>query len=394
MQQGKKKNRFRQRGGAEKFICKTARGSLAQGEQGESDCEVEKSEPLKVREHRKVSLDGAPDDWVETLNQQIWFTFYLAFTYSQDKSFEESAGKTKALLCVPEMIFRPDIRRQWTEATWHPQRKGKSGRGESGTQRVPDVLRRTMKDRKSSPHDSKLEAPCGNLGGNLQIVLFWLWPLAKKPWLFGFGTKAKAKPKSWPDGAFGLACPSLRPKPGQKAKASGPPLYKFDEKPWLRPKPGQAKPRPIILAWPGISASQSHSKPGQSHGFQAKPKPEHHYLQKRKWLCRPERRNCYDLSPPLAPPPFFLLYRSALGNLKHCASSRQQLSASGKGAAVSQSSCLFSHLSLISFKNSGGTFYEVSGDVNLAVHNNQLPDRIGRYFCDIQGAVVWTGEGR
>ncbi|KAJ7483772.1 hypothetical protein B0H11DRAFT_1914639 [Mycena galericulata] len=32
----------------------------------------------------------------------------------------------------------------------------------------------------------------------LLLVMFWLWPQAKKPWLLGFGTKAKAKPKSWP----------------------------------------------------------------------------------------------------------------------------------------------------------------------------------------------------
>ncbi|KAJ7694554.1 hypothetical protein B0H17DRAFT_1178558 [Mycena rosella] len=36
-------------------------------------------------------------------------------------------------------------------------------------------------------------------------VMFWLWPQAKKPRLFGFGTKAKAKPKFWPELAVGLA---------------------------------------------------------------------------------------------------------------------------------------------------------------------------------------------
>jgi hypothetical protein len=37
---------------------------------------------------------------------------------------------------------------------------------------------------------------------------------------FGFGTKAKAKPKIWPGLAFGLAWQYLGPTPGQKAKAS------------------------------------------------------------------------------------------------------------------------------------------------------------------------------
>ena len=48
-------------------------------------------------------------------------------------------------------------------------------------------------------------------------------------------------------------------------------------RPWPEPKPGQAKPKPTVLAWLGIFGSQSHIKPGQSHGFQAKPKPAHHY---------------------------------------------------------------------------------------------------------------------
>ncbi|KAJ7697139.1 hypothetical protein B0H17DRAFT_1130455 [Mycena rosella] len=37
------------------------------------------------------------------------------------------------------------------------------------------------------------------------VVMFWLWPQAKKPRLFGFGTKAKAKPKFWLELAFGPA---------------------------------------------------------------------------------------------------------------------------------------------------------------------------------------------
>ncbi|KAJ7262527.1 hypothetical protein C8J57DRAFT_1632379 [Mycena rebaudengoi] len=70
--------------------------------------------------------------------------------------------------------------------------------------------------------------------------MVWLWPEAKKPRLFGFGTKARAKPKVWPG-----------------------------------PKPTLALA--LALAWPAIFVGQSQSKPGQSHGFQAKPKPNHHY---------------------------------------------------------------------------------------------------------------------
>ena len=40
----------------------------------------------------------------------------------------------------------------------------------------------------------------------MPLVMFWLWPQAKKPWLFGFGTKAKAGPTFWPGLAFGPAC--------------------------------------------------------------------------------------------------------------------------------------------------------------------------------------------
>ena len=50
------------------------------------------------------------------------------------------------------------------------------------------------------------------------------------------------------------------------------------QKPRLRPKPGQAKPDFWLLARLTISSSQSHLKPGQSQGFQAKPEPAHHYL--------------------------------------------------------------------------------------------------------------------
>jgi hypothetical protein len=42
-------------------------------------------------------------------------------------------------------------------------------------------------------------------------------------------------------------------------------------KPWLRPKPGCGLELEMALALACVFQSQSHSKPGQSHGFQAKP---------------------------------------------------------------------------------------------------------------------------
>ena len=47
--------------------------------------------------------------------------------------------------------------------------------------------------------------------------------------------------------------------------------YTYTKKPW--PRPGQAKAKPCLmaLAWPGVWESQSHLRPGQSRGFQAKP---------------------------------------------------------------------------------------------------------------------------
>ncbi|KAG2348627.1 hypothetical protein BDR05DRAFT_944701 [Suillus weaverae] len=41
--------------------------------------------------------------------------------------------------------------------------------------------------------------------------------------------------------------------------------------PWLRPELSQSQPSLAALAWPGIFASPSHLKPGQSRGFRAKP---------------------------------------------------------------------------------------------------------------------------
>jgi hypothetical protein len=51
--------------------------------------------------------------------------------------------------------------------------------------------------------------------------MFWLWPQAKKPWLFGFGTKAKAKPpiSRWPGLRFGQAKAKFRPNFPLKAMA-------------------------------------------------------------------------------------------------------------------------------------------------------------------------------
>ena len=43
------------------------------------------------------------------------------------------------------------------------------------------------------------------------------------------------------------------------------------KKPWPRPSQAMKSPKPWPMAWPMISQSQSHEKPGQSPGFQAKP---------------------------------------------------------------------------------------------------------------------------
>jgi len=93
-------------------------------------------------------------------------------------------------------------------------------------------------------------------------VFFRLWPQAKKPWLFGFGTGAKAKPKFWPELACDLAWQLLGPKP--EFAPSAPIkvcLLAF------RPKPGLDLA--WLLAWPEIFQGQSQMKPGQSHGFQS-----------------------------------------------------------------------------------------------------------------------------
>ena len=50
-------------------------------------------------------------------------------------------------------------------------------------------------------------------------------------------------------------------------------IVHIHQKPQLRPKPGQAKPDFWLWARLTVSASQSHLKPGQSQGFQAKPGP-------------------------------------------------------------------------------------------------------------------------
>ncbi|KAJ7227565.1 hypothetical protein C8J57DRAFT_1252475 [Mycena rebaudengoi] len=102
-----------------------------------------------------------------------------------------------------------------------------------------------------------------------ELVMVWLWPEAKKPRLFGFGTKAKAKPKVWPGQIFasfsakkarlaglqakanagfgfgpGMACDFRRPKP-----------IKAGPKPWLS---GQAKAKPSLTA----NSYSDHRRPG------------------------------------------------------------------------------------------------------------------------------------
>ncbi|KAJ7264218.1 hypothetical protein C8J57DRAFT_1230693 [Mycena rebaudengoi] len=94
--------------------------------------------------------------------------------------------------------------------------------------------------------------------------MFWLWPQAKKPRLFDFGTRAKVRLKFWLRIGFGLAWDFARPKPKfgitacQKAAAFG-----FQDKAgaWIgfglgleaikvRPKPqlsGQAKAGTSLL---------------------------------------------------------------------------------------------------------------------------------------------------
>ena len=52
---------------------------------------------------------------------------------------------------------------------------------------------------------------------------------------------------------------------------------KYASRPWPRPRPGQAKPYFWLLAWLMILPNLSRLKPGQSQGFQAKPRPAHHY---------------------------------------------------------------------------------------------------------------------
>jgi hypothetical protein len=73
--------------------------------------------------------------------------------------------------------------------------------------------------------------------------MFGLWQQAKKPWLFGFGTKAKAKPpiSRWLGLRFGQAKAKFCPNFPLKAMA---------------------------LALARLRVSES-----QSHGFQVKPKP-------------------------------------------------------------------------------------------------------------------------
>ncbi|KAJ7124270.1 hypothetical protein C8R44DRAFT_734778 [Mycena epipterygia] len=107
---------------------------------------------------------------------------------------------------------------------------------------------RHQADRRSAARSSK------------ELVMFWLWPQAKKPWLFGFGTQAKAKPTigRWPGLRFSQAkakyCPNSPPEAMAQAKARPKPVKTSQShgfgfglasdfrkpKPWLS---GQAKAR-------------------------------------------------------------------------------------------------------------------------------------------------------
>jgi hypothetical protein len=88
------------------------------------------------------------------------------------------------------------------------------------------------------------------------LVFLWLWPQAKKPTrLFGFSTKAIARPKLWPGLAFVLAWQFLRPKPEITLDA----LVKAIAC-WLS---GQSQAWLWLGFWPGLRFSAAKARPSR-----------------------------------------------------------------------------------------------------------------------------------
>ncbi|KAJ7277660.1 hypothetical protein C8J57DRAFT_1222462 [Mycena rebaudengoi] len=127
---------------------------------------------------------------------------------------------------------------------------------------------------------------CSNRGraAEWRIVMIWLWPQAKKPGLFGFGTEAKAKPTIWPGLAFGLAWEYPKPKPGEKAMASDISVIICCRKSSTVPgkvmiefkhaaRPSQAKASTFGLAWDFSEPKPGKAGPKPWLSGQAKAKP-------------------------------------------------------------------------------------------------------------------------
>ncbi|KAJ7156382.1 hypothetical protein C8R46DRAFT_1040918 [Mycena filopes] len=97
--------------------------------------------------------------------------------------------------------------------TMHPPHQDWSG-GQDPRNDADEILREARRRRRDS-QDPKTQSPAVAMKYHplVLVMMSWLWPEAKKPRLFGFGTKAKPEPKSWPGLAFGLAWDLSRPKP-------------------------------------------------------------------------------------------------------------------------------------------------------------------------------------